>query len=194
MSMKLVILGLLLERNMHPYEIKLVMKERAMDQLIKLQMGSLYYAVDKLAEEGHIEALETISSSDRPDKTIYRITERGKALFEQLILQQLKKIDQIFHPLYVALAYSLYIDQSKLEKLLEERIRHSEHQVNFAYQVYEEHISVVPRSVLHLMYGRYEHHLTELNWLRRLHADVAARRLNEKGQLLELDTNREPLQ
>lgn len=194
MSMKLVILGLLLERNMHPYEIKLVMKERAMDQLIKLQMGSLYYAVDKLAEEGHIEALETISSSDRPDKTIYRITERGKALFEQLILQQLKKIDQIFHPLYVALAYSLYIDQSKLEKLLEERIRHSEHQVNFAYQVYEEHISVVPRSVLHLMYGRYEHHLTELNWLRRLHADVAARRLNEKGQPLELDTNREPPQ
>lgn len=54
MPMKLLILGLLLERNMHPYEITLVMKERSMDQVIKLQTGSLYYAVDKLAAGGHI--------------------------------------------------------------------------------------------------------------------------------------------
>lgn len=52
-----------------------------------------------------------------------------------------------------------------MEILLEERIREAEHQVNFAYQVYEEHISIVPRSALHLMYGRYEHSLTELKWL-----------------------------
>lgn len=93
MSMKLLILGLLLERDMHPYEITLVMKERTMDQFIKLQMGSLYYAVDKLAEGGHIEAVEIIRSADRPDKTIYRITDKGKELMEQLILQQIKKSD-----------------------------------------------------------------------------------------------------
>lgn len=65
MSMKLAILGLLLERNMHPYEITLVMKERSMDRITKLQMGSLYYAVDKLAQDGYIEALEVIRSSDQ---------------------------------------------------------------------------------------------------------------------------------
>ncbi|WP_342420281.1 PadR family transcriptional regulator [Paenibacillus sp. FSL E2-0178] len=181
MSMKLLILGLLLERDMHPYEITLVMKERTMDQFIKLQMGSLYYAVDKLAEGSHIEAVEVIRSTDRPDKTIYRITDKGKELMEQLILQQIKKSDQLHHPLYMALALSRYIDQEKLERLLEERIRETEHQVNFAYQVYEEHISIVPRSALHLMYGRYEHCLTELKWLKRLHEDVVARRLSDKG-------------
>lgn len=186
MSMKLVILGLLQEKDMHPYEIMLIMKERMYDQMMKLQMGSLYYAVDKLAQEEHIEAVETIRSNDRPDKTIYRITGKGKALFEQLILQQIKKMELVFHPLYMALALSLYIDQDKVEKILEERIRETQHQVNYAYQVYEEHISVVPRSALHLMYGRYEHSLTELKWLKRLYADVKARKLNDYGTPLSL--------
>ncbi|MHA6532256.1 PadR family transcriptional regulator [Paenibacillus sp. BAC0078] len=186
MSMKLLILGLLLERDMHPYEISLVMKERMMDQIMKLQTGSLYYAVDKLALDGHIEAVEVIRSSDRPDKTIYRITDKGKALFEQLIMQQIKKTDLIYQPLYTALSFSRHIDQSKVERLLEERIRETEHQVNYAYQVYEEHISIVPRSALHLMYGRYEHTLTELKWLKRLYEDVAARKLNDVGTPLDL--------
>lgn len=187
MSMKLAILGLLLERNMHPYEITLVMKERSMDRITKLQMGSLYYAVDKLVQEGYIEAVEVISSSDRPDKTIYRITDHGKSLFEQLILQQIKKSEPFYHPMYMALAMSRHVDQSKVEKLLEERIRETEHQVNLAFQVYEDHISIVPRSALHLMYGNYEHNLVELKWLKRLYADVAARKLSDIGTPLNLE-------
>ncbi|MGN7763996.1 PadR family transcriptional regulator [Paenibacillus sp. 22594] len=186
MSMKMVILGLLLERDMHPYEIKLVMKERTMDQMMKLQMGSLYYAVDKMARDGHIETVEVIQSSDRPDKTIYRITDKGKDLFEQLILQQIKKNELIYNPLYTALAFSRHIDQSKVEKLLEERIRETEHQVNFSYQVYEEHIAIVPRSALHAMYGKYEHSLIELKWLKRLYKDVSERKMSDIGTPLDL--------
>ena len=80
MSMKLAILGLLLEGDHHPYEIRIKMKDRGMDQYTKLQMGSLYYAVDRLAEDGYIEAVETIQSDSRPDKTIYRITDAGRKL------------------------------------------------------------------------------------------------------------------
>ncbi|MCL6603447.1 MAG: PadR family transcriptional regulator [Paenibacillus sp.] len=187
MSMKLAILGLLQERNMHPYEITLVMKERGMDRITKLQMGSLYYAVDKLAMEGYIEAVETISSPDRPDKTIYRITEAGHVLFEQLVLQQFKKNDTVYHPLYMALALSRHIDQSKIAKLLEERIRETEHLVNLAYQVYEEHVAIVPRSALHLMYGRYEHSVTELKWLKRLYEDVLDRKMSDVGTPLNVE-------
>ena len=41
MSMKLAILGLLLEGDHHPYEIRIKMKDRGMDQYTKLQMGPL---------------------------------------------------------------------------------------------------------------------------------------------------------
>jgi len=187
MSMKMAILGLLLERNMHPYEIMLVLKERAMDRVIKLQMGSLYYAVDKMALDGHIESVEVISSPDRPDKTIYRITDKGRALFEQLVLQLIKKNEDIHHPLYLALALSRHVDPGKVEKLLAERIREAEHQVNFAYQLYEEHIPIVPRSVLHLMYGKYEHSVTELKWLNRLYQDILERKLNDIGTPLNTE-------
>jgi DNA-binding PadR family transcriptional regulator len=50
MSMKLVILGILTEGEKHPYEIQHIMKEREMDLYIKLQKGSLYYAVEQLLD------------------------------------------------------------------------------------------------------------------------------------------------
>ncbi|KAA9000971.1 PadR family transcriptional regulator [Paenibacillus spiritus] len=184
MSMKLAILGLLLEKNMHPYEIVMVMRDRSMDRIMKLQMGSLYYAVDNLAKDGYIEALETIRSSDRPDKTVYSITETGRALFEQLLTQQLRRQELVLHPMYPAIVFSRHIAPEKIASLLEERIRETEHEVNLAYQVYEEHVRTVPRSALHLMYGRYEHMKTELEWLRRLHQDAREGRLNEIGQPL----------
>lgn len=48
MSMKLVILGLLLEGDKHPYEVQHIMKERQMDCYIKYAKGSLYYAFEQL--------------------------------------------------------------------------------------------------------------------------------------------------
>lgn len=36
------------------------------------------------------------------------------------------------------------------------------------------------------MYGRYEHSLTELKWLKRLYDDVAARKLSDIGTPLDL--------
>lgn len=182
--MKMVILGLLMERDMHPYEIVLVMKARSYNQIVKLQPGSLYYAVDKLAADHYIEATETIKSTDRPDKTIYRITKKGITLFEQLVLQQIKKFDPIHQPLFMALALSLHIDKGKIKQVLEERIRENEHQVNAYYSVYEEHVNKVPRSALQLMYGRYELSLAELNIIRRLYADALSERLSEVGSPL----------
>ena len=57
MSMKLVILGLLMEANRHTYEIRQTMKERGMNNYMKLQDGSLYYAMDQLHKDGLVEAL-----------------------------------------------------------------------------------------------------------------------------------------
>ena len=54
MSMKLVILGLLLEGDKHPYEVQHIMKERQMDCYIKYAKGSLYYAFEQLEKQGAI--------------------------------------------------------------------------------------------------------------------------------------------
>ena len=56
MSMKLVILGLLLEGDKHPYEVQHIMKERQMDCYIKYAKGSLYLrlrAIRKTRRNSH---------------------------------------------------------------------------------------------------------------------------------------------
>ncbi|MGG4340845.1 PadR family transcriptional regulator [Paenibacillus lautus] len=184
MSMKLAILGLLLEGDHHPYEIQIKMKDRGMDQYTKLQMGSLYYAVDRLAEEEYIEAVETIQSDSRPDKTIYRITETGRKLFEQLLLKKFRDTEPVHHPLYMALPFSLHADPAVLAPILQARIRDAEHRVNQAYQLYVEHQHIVPRSAQHLMIGMYEHAKTDLNWLKRLHEDLVQGKLGTIGEPL----------
>ncbi|RUT46383.1 PadR family transcriptional regulator [Paenibacillus anaericanus] len=189
MSIRLSILGLLLEEDMHPYEIRIRMKDRFLDHKGKFRIGSLYYAVDQLAKQEHIVAMETISSNSRPDKTIYQITDKGKEYFQKLLLDKFKDIEPLYHPMYMALAFASKGDQVKIASLLRDRVKEVEHQVNLYYQVYSEHQGTVPRSVLHLMAGQYEHAMTELKWLRRLLADAEAGRLGEMefSPLLEED-------
>ncbi|MMZ62631.1 hypothetical protein D1872_248470 [compost metagenome] len=59
--------------------------------------------------------------------------------------------------------------------------------MNLYYQIYAEHRGIVPRSVLHLMAGQYEHAKTELSWLKRLLAETEEGRLNERTQSPLLD-------
>ena len=61
MSMRLLILGLLMERERHPYEIRQTIKFRNWNESFNLRDGSLYlYAVDQLRQDGLIEASEVV--------------------------------------------------------------------------------------------------------------------------------------
>lgn len=182
-AIRLCILGLLLEEDQHPYEMLIRIRDRFLDQHGNFKIGSLYYAVDQLAKSGDIEAVETIYGEGRPDKTVYRITDKGREYFQKLLIERFQEEVSAYHPLHVALAFARHGDREKLIAMLQDRIRNAEHEVNLSYQIYEEHQGIVPRSVLHLMVGRYEHARTELNWLRRLLKDA------EAGQL----GNREPV-
>ncbi|MBA9085887.1 DNA-binding PadR family transcriptional regulator [Fontibacillus solani] len=180
LSIRLSILGLLLEENLHPYEISLRMKERFLDQKGQFKIGSLYYAVDQLEKQAYIEAVETIRSENRPDKTVFRITDKGRTYFHKLLIERLRDTEPPYHPMYIALVFAGKGDQRDIAQILKERIQDTEHMVNIYYQVYAEHRGIVPRSVLHLMVGQYEHAKTELSWLKRLLAETEEGRLNER--------------
>lgn len=185
--MKLVILGLLMERDMHPYEITQTLKERHLHLVTKLQIGSLYYAVDRLEKEQCIKPVEVVRGGSRPDKTIYRITEKGRKQFRQLLLRKFEEPEPVFHPLYAALIFADRGDQAKIADILESRIKWYEQFMKVSHEVYLEHISEVPRAVLHMMVGRYEHAKTELRWLKRLYADARQGKLGDVGSPIELE-------
>ncbi|WJH32342.1 PadR family transcriptional regulator [Paenibacillus sp. CC-CFT747] len=185
MTMKLVILGLLMEGDRHPYEIRQTMKERRMQNYMKIQDGSLYYAIDQLRREERVEAVELVKEPGRPDKTIYRITEAGRELFQELLLAQVEEAGFGIHPLSAALAFAKHGDPELLAEAFERKIGLFRAKAEEMRRLYEEHRLTVPRSVLHLMWGGYERASTEQRWLERLATDARAGRLQERGQPLE---------
>ena len=190
MSMKLVILGLLMEANRHPYEIRQIMKERGMHNYMKLQDGSLYYAMDQLKKDGHVEALEVVRESNRPEKTIYQVTDTGRKKFQEMLLEQLHEEIKFYHPLYVALPFTVHGDQDKIAEILEHKIMAQKIIMQRAKSLYEEHIPTVPRVVLHMMAGWYKHAFMELKWLEELQKDAQAGKLHETGLPLDIDWDR----
>lgn len=73
----LAVLALLWERPMHPYEMSMTLRERRKDESVRLNFGSLYSVVDSLVKRGLIEAASTEREGNRPQRTIYRITDAG---------------------------------------------------------------------------------------------------------------------
>ena len=73
----LAVLALLWERPMHPYEMSMTLRERRKDESVRLNFGSLYSVVDSLVKHGLIEAASTEREGNRPQRTIYRITDAG---------------------------------------------------------------------------------------------------------------------
>jgi DNA-binding PadR family transcriptional regulator len=75
----LAVLALLSERPMHPYEMAQTMRERHQEEVIKLNYGSLYTVVESLQKHQLIAAGATQRAGNRPERTVYVITDAGTA-------------------------------------------------------------------------------------------------------------------
>jgi len=76
----LSILQLLNEHPMHPYELASTMRERHMDEFIRLNFGSLYHTVEALERNGWIVSAEREKEGRRPERTIYQLTPSGNEM------------------------------------------------------------------------------------------------------------------
>jgi len=74
----LAVLTTLVERPMHPYELATVLRERNKEQDFAIKWGSLYRVVQNLDRHGFIEPAESGRQGGRPERTVYRITARGR--------------------------------------------------------------------------------------------------------------------
>lgn len=78
----LAVLALLAERPTHPYEMDFLMRTRGLEQSIKLNRGSLYTVVETLRRDGLIVPQETQREGRRPERTVYALTDAGRAKFD----------------------------------------------------------------------------------------------------------------
>jgi DNA-binding PadR family transcriptional regulator len=116
------VLGSLAERPMHPYEISTTLKTRGKDTSIKLNYGSLYSVVAALERHGFIEAVETLRDGNRPERTVYDITEAGKLEFQDWLTELLGSPEKEFSQLEAGLAYLPAFSPDRVVELLDQRI------------------------------------------------------------------------
>jgi DNA-binding PadR family transcriptional regulator len=75
----LAVLGTVIQRPMHPYEVASMLRARGKDRDMKIKWGSLYTVVQNLEKHGLLAATESVRQGGRPERTVYRITEAGRA-------------------------------------------------------------------------------------------------------------------
>lgn len=189
MSIKLIVLGILMEGQKHPYDIQQIMIKRHMSRYIKLQKGSLYYAVEQLTKKGLTEVVDVVKDGSHPYKTIYRITEAGIEEFHKLLLEQFLNHNKVYNPLHAGLAFAYQGNQLRIAEMLENRIEKLESNLVLMQKEYTNMIPFVPRSVLYIIASAIEHGKTEWKLLYNLLDDARTNRLGEIGQPFTLGIN-----
>ena len=101
----LMVLVLLAEAPMHPYEMQRLMQWRGKDDVVRVQRGSLYPAVERLMRAGLIEPLETERAGRRPERTVYQLTEEGRDTASSWLATMLRTVKNEFPDFPAALSF-----------------------------------------------------------------------------------------
>ena len=171
----LAVLACLHERPMHPYEMASTMRERGKEQSIKLNYGSLYTVVDSLAKNGLIEAMEATREGRRPERTVYRLTEAGRARLDSWMSELLAEPVKEYPQFEAALSLLPVLHPDTVLGLLRTRIRLLQKEIAQARTMIDTaHSARLPR--LLLIEGEYQVAMreAELSWVQRLADELEA--------------------
>jgi DNA-binding PadR family transcriptional regulator len=118
----LAVLAALRERPMHPYEMAATMRSQGKERSIKLNYGSLYTVVENLAKHGLIEAMEATREGRRPERTVYRLTEAGRAELEDWLVELLGTPVKEYPQFEAALAEIAVLPPAQVCDVLQHRV------------------------------------------------------------------------
>jgi DNA-binding PadR family transcriptional regulator len=126
MSVRLFVLGILNEGETHGYRIKEIAGDWKLEKWADIGYGSIYHALAMLEEEELILKVATEQTAGRPPRSIYRITDQGRAVLRELMQEAGRMGHQRKHPINLALSFLTQLPPQERAALLEERLRRLE--------------------------------------------------------------------
>lgn len=97
----LAALSYLSRAPMHPYELSRTLRGNDDTRSIKFTHGSLYMVIGQLSKAGFITEHETSRSGQRPERTVYALTDAGQHELRDW-LRELVEVPQQEYPHFVA--------------------------------------------------------------------------------------------
>ncbi len=166
MSTRLVILGLLKSKPLYGYELKQVIEEH-MGDWTSIAFGSIYFALNKLNEEGFVERVSEEKSGNRPSRSIFQITERGNGEFTRILKEIWLNNDRQYYPLDIALAFSDSLPANEIKGYIKKRIDYLDSALNYVEVHKREQLTQqdIPKTVKIIFAHTEYHSKAERDWL-----------------------------
>lgn len=117
----LAVLAYLMAEPMHPYELGRRLKEHGKDRNIKYTRGSLYMVVEQLRKAGFVAERETVRDTQRPQRTVYAITDAGRTELYDWMRELVAEPREEYPQFGVALSLLSVLPPAQAAELLERR-------------------------------------------------------------------------
>lgn len=118
----LVVLAFLSERPMHAYLMFQLMQQRDRGSIVSIaQRNSLYQAMGRLVKSGLAEVDSTERAENRPERTVYRITDSGTTALLQWTLELLRDETPEFPSMPVAISLMMLLQPDEVQDALTAR-------------------------------------------------------------------------
>jgi DNA-binding PadR family transcriptional regulator len=178
----LAVLSALLTKPMHPYEIASVLRQRGKDQDMPIRWGSLYRVVENLERHGLVQAARNERHGGRPERTVYRITEAGRAELVDWVRELIGVPEPEALRFKAGLSVLGVLAPDEVIDLLGRRLRMLQEQLDAARAELDRHAREVPR--LLLVEADYELAIraAEADWTRELLRELTEGSLPELAQ------------
>jgi DNA-binding PadR family transcriptional regulator len=118
----LAVLSYLSRRPMHPYELSRTLRDHGDARSVKFTHGSLYTVMRQLAAVGLIEAQGTSRHGQRPERTVYAITDAGRAELVDWLHQLLAEPEHEYPQFVTALSLLGALHPDDAVRLLQQRL------------------------------------------------------------------------
>jgi DNA-binding PadR family transcriptional regulator len=118
----LAVMSYLSQQPMHPYELSRTLREHGDDRSIKFNHGSLYMVVGQLAKAGYITEVETSREGQRPERTVYALTDEGRAEFRDWLAELVAEPEHEYPHFVAALSLIAALPPSEVVPLLRHRL------------------------------------------------------------------------
>lgn len=118
----LAVLSYLTMGPKHPYELSRMLRDNGDDRSIRFNHGSLYMVIQQLAKAGFVAEQETTRAGQRPERTVYAITDTGRAELRDWLHDLVGEPDHEYPQFVAALSLIAALPPDEVVPLLRHRL------------------------------------------------------------------------
>jgi DNA-binding PadR family transcriptional regulator len=181
----LAVLSLLHVGPLHPYAMQRLIKLWGKDQVINVgQRANLYKTIKRLQEAGLIAVRQTERTQQYPERTVYELTEAGRAAAPQWLTEMVATARNEFPQFPAALSFIMLLEPQRALAALEQRAAAVAASLAELDATLEQLSAALPRVVL--MDDEYQRALAaaELGWLTEVIQDLRSGALTWSYEIL----------